>query len=397
MAASTISIGGSGFGFTFVMPFLPLFLSRDLGVTDPGQLAIWSGIAASGSGFATALVAPLWGRLADRYGRRPMVIRAAVVAGVMTLALSLCQNPIEVAVARLLMGLGSGVTSAGNALVASQTPKARVAWALGIMSSALAIGAALGPFVGGVLASVVPIRVVMLLAGLLLLASALPTWLFVHEAARPSARRALVNLRAALAASGEGTGRAISALVVGQGLVQVAYYGAQPLVALRILGLYSASPALATGLTFGLAGAATGVAGLLYSVPVARAGYRRFAMVAAGLMAVALIVAAIAPSLWLLIAATAVSGLLYGGLNPTISSMLGLESPREVQATVFGWNGSAFSLGAAAGPITGGFVAAAFGIPFGFGVAVAGALLLVLVLRTWAREPQAFAPATGIS
>jgi DHA1 family multidrug resistance protein-like MFS transporter len=375
------------------MPFLPLFLSRDLGVTDPGQLAIWSGVAVSGSGFATALVSPLWGRVADRYGRRPMVLRATLVAGVMTIALSLCQNPVQVAISRLLMGLGSGVSSASNALVANQTPKERVAWALGILTSALAIGAALGPFVGGVLASVIPIRVVMLLAGLLILASAVPTWLWVHEAARPAARQAVVSLRAALAASGEGSGRAIRALVAAQTLIQVAYYGAQPLVALRILGLHSAQPALVTGLTFGLAGAATGLAALLYSVPVARAGYRRFAMIAAGLMAVALLGAAIAPSLWLLIVATAVAGLLYGGLNPTISTMLGLESPREVQATIFGWNGSAFSLGAAGGPLMGGFVAAAFGIPLGFGVAVAGALLLAFVLRTWAREPLAAAPA----
>jgi MFS family permease len=176
-------------------------------------------------------------------------------------------------------------------------------------------------------------------------------------------------------------------LVVAQGLVQVAYYGAQPLVALRILGLHTANPALLTGVTFGLAGAGTGVAGLMYSLLVTRAGSRRFGMAAACLMGAALLVAAVAPSLWLLMAATAAAGLLYGGLNPTLSSMLGLESPPEVQATVFGWNGSAFSLGAAAGPIAGGFVAAALGLSAGFGVAAAGALLLAAVLGLGAREP----------
>jgi len=306
----------------------------------------------------------------------------------MTLALSLCQNPLEVAVARLLMGLGSGVTSASNALVASQAPKSRVAWSLGVMSSALAIGAALGPFIGGVMASFLRVRVVIAVAGVLLLLSALPMLLLVgREPSRGAGRRPLPSLRVALAGSPAGTGRAVAMLVVAQGLVQVAYYGAQPLVALRILGLHTANPALLTGVTFGLAGAGTGVAGLMYSLLVARAGYRRFGMAAALLMGAALLVAALAPWLWLLMAATSAAGLLYGGLNPTLSSMLGLESPHEVQATVFGWNGSAFSLGAAAGPIAGGFVAAALGLSAGFGVAAAGALLLAAVLGLGAREP----------
>jgi DHA1 family multidrug resistance protein-like MFS transporter len=90
-------------------------------------------------------------------------------------------------------------------------------------------------------------------------------------------------------------------------------------------------------------------------------------------------------------AATAAAGLLYGGLNPTVAGMLGLESPSEVQATVFGWNGSAFSLGAATGPITGGFLAAAFGLSAGFGAAVAGAAVLAIVLAVWVREPRAAA------
>jgi len=366
LTAATITIAGGGFGFTFVIPFLPLFLARDLHVTDLGQLAIWSGIAASGSGFATALVAPVWGRLADRYGRRLMVLRATGVAGVMTIALSICQTPLELAIARLLMGLGSGLTSASNALVASQAPKERVAWALGIMSSALAIGAALGPFIGGVLGSFVAVRVVIFAAGVALLLTAVPM-LAVRETAPIGGHRRPPRLRAALAATRPGTGRTVAALIVAQGLVQIAYYGAQPLVVLRILSLHTGNAPLLTGITFGLAGAGTGLAGLVYSGPVTRVGYRRFGMATAALMAVALAGAAFAPSLWLLMAATAVTGLLYGALNPTIASMLGLESPREVQATVFGWNGSAFSLGAAAGPLTGGFLAAALGISWGFG------------------------------
>lgn len=387
LTAATITIGGSGFGFTFVIPFLPLFLAHDLHVTNQGQLAIWSGIAASGSGFATAAVAPVWGRLADRYGRRVMVLRATGVAGVMTVVLSVCQTPLEVAIARLLMGLGSGVNSASNALVASQAPRHRVAWALGLMSSALAIGTALGPFTGGVLGSFLAVRLVILIAGLLVLLSMLPMLLIARETVPAGRRPDPPPLRAALAAAGPGTGRAIRVLVGAQGLVQIAYGGAATLVTLRILAMHLPNPALVTGITFGLSGVATGAAGLLYSRLVARVGYRRWGMAAGALMAVAVAVMAVAPWLWLLIVAVVTGGLLYGGLTPTLASMLGLESPREVQASVFGWNGSAFSLGGAAGPICAGFLAAALGLQTGFAVAAVSGALLALLFARWMREP----------
>jgi MFS transporter, DHA1 family, multidrug resistance protein len=388
LIAATITIFVSGFSFTFVTPFLPLFLARDLHVTDPGQLAIWSGIASSGSGLATGAVAPLWGRLADRYGRRRMVLRATVAAGLMTIVLSLCQTPLQVAVARLLMGLGSGVTTASNALVASQAPRARVAWALGLMSSALAIGAAIGPFSGGVLASFLPVRIVILGTGMLLLVCALPVLLLAREDVQKTARRGPPPLLDALRRSGPGTARAVFALVTGQALLQIAYYGAQPLVALRILSLHPDRAALLTGLTFGLAGTLTGVAGLLYSRPASRTGYRRLGIFAALLLAAAMLGTAFSQSLWMLVPSLGAAGLFYGAANPTLSSMLGLESPREVQATVFGWNGSAFSFGAGLGPIAGGFVGAGLGIQAGLWVAVAAAVALALVLLVRGREPR---------
>jgi DHA1 family multidrug resistance protein-like MFS transporter len=389
LVASTLTVFVSGFSFTFVTPFLPLFLARDLHVTDPGQLAIWSGIASSGSGLATGVVAPLWGRLADRYGRRRMVLRATLAAGVMTIVLSLCQTPLQVAVARLLMGLGSGITSASNALVASQAPRERVAWTLGLISSAMAVGAALGPFSGGVLASLLPVRVVILVTGVLLLLCTLPVLLLARENVQPRVRPGPPPLLAALRRRGPGTVRAVFALVTGQGLVQIAYYGAQPLVALRILSLHPDRAALLTGLTFGLAGTLTGVSGLLYSRPASRTGYRHFGIFAALLLTAAMLGTALSQSLWMLVLFLGAAGLFYGAVSPTLASMLGLESPREVQATVFGWNGSAFSFGAGLGPILGGFLAAALGIRAGLGVAVAAAAVLALVLLLRAREPRA--------
>src|SRR2546421_12912582 len=65
------------FGFSFAFPFPPLFL-RELGIHTPSALALWRGVAAGASGFSLAVMSPVWGALADRYGRRSMLIRAMV-------------------------------------------------------------------------------------------------------------------------------------------------------------------------------------------------------------------------------------------------------------------------------------------------------------------------------
>jgi DHA1 family multidrug resistance protein-like MFS transporter len=64
-------------GFTLVMPFLALYI-RELGVTDVGKIAIWTGISLGITPALTAVLAPAWGRPGDRYGRKIMVERSMV-------------------------------------------------------------------------------------------------------------------------------------------------------------------------------------------------------------------------------------------------------------------------------------------------------------------------------
>src|SRR2546425_8501337 len=64
-------------GFTLVMPFLPLFIGQ-LGVTDIGEIAMWTGVSLGVTPGLTAILAPAWGRLGDRYGRKIMVERSLI-------------------------------------------------------------------------------------------------------------------------------------------------------------------------------------------------------------------------------------------------------------------------------------------------------------------------------
>ena len=155
-------------GFSFAFPFLPLFLHRELHVPSGSQLAFWTGISASVTGLSLAATSPLWGALADRYGRKPMLIRAMVGGGIAVGLMGLSQNVLQLTGLRFLQGAASGTVAAATALVASETPTPNMAWSLGVVSSAIALGGAVGPALGGAAAEVFGLRVVFIVGGILL-------------------------------------------------------------------------------------------------------------------------------------------------------------------------------------------------------------------------------------
>ena len=133
------------FGFSFAFPFLSIFLNKDLGVRTGTELYLWTAASASASGIAMAVASPIWGILGDRYGRKPMLIRSMLGGAITVGIIYFAQNPAELVVLRLLQGATSGTVAAATALVAAETPRSRVGWALGVVTSAVALGSAIGP------------------------------------------------------------------------------------------------------------------------------------------------------------------------------------------------------------------------------------------------------------
>src|SRR5260370_18504968 len=136
-------------GFSFAFPFLPLFLHRELHIPSGSQLAFWTGISAGVTGFALALTSPIWGRLADRYGRKPMLVRAMIGGGISVGLMGLSQSALQLTVLRGVQGASSGTVAAATALVATETPAPELAWALGILSSAISFRSATAPPAAG--------------------------------------------------------------------------------------------------------------------------------------------------------------------------------------------------------------------------------------------------------
>src|SRR4051794_35669551 len=144
-------------GFTLVMPFLPLFIGQ-LGVSDVGAVAMWTGLSLGITPGLTALLAPAWGRLGDRFGRKIMVERSLVSFVVLFAAMAFVRRPWQVLAVRAAQGLFAGYGSLSVAMAAESAPRDRMPAAVGPVPTAQRVGPAGGPGVGGGVAGLFPPR-----------------------------------------------------------------------------------------------------------------------------------------------------------------------------------------------------------------------------------------------
>jgi MFS family permease len=296
------------------------------------------------------------------------------------------QTPLQLVIVRFLPGATSGTVAAATALVAAETPRNRVGWALGLVTSAVALGSAVGPVVGGVAGSAFGLRLVFLVGGILLLIATIPVLIVVSESPlRPKDRSrpgvvALIKQR-------PGALRALAILIGAQGLVTVVNTATQQLVVLKLIEMLGRAASTATGLSFGAAGLTSSASAVGYTTVTRRIGYVRTTALAALLLAITIAVLVVAPSPVVVVIAVGISGLVYGAILPATSSMIGLEAPVEAQSTVFGFNASAVAFGFFLGPLIGGGIAATSGVPVALAVASGLAVMLSLLLVLGTREP----------
>src|SRR5271154_211477 len=139
--------------FSFLSPIVPLMLPG-LGVTTLQGVDVWSGIITGSTSFVAAFASPIWGRVADKHGRKLSLLRSSFAIAVFTALMGLATNVWWFFGARAVMGMFAGFSSAAIALVASQAPERRLGYALGWLSSGQLVGSLIGPVIGGLLADI---------------------------------------------------------------------------------------------------------------------------------------------------------------------------------------------------------------------------------------------------
>ena len=373
--------------FSIVSPIMPLFLP-ELGVSEPQAVDLWSGVIASVTSFVAIFTAPVWGGLADRYGRKLMVLRSTLGIGVFTTLIAIAHSPWHVLALRGGMGALAGFNSAATVLVATQVPESRMGWSLGWLGTGQLVGSLIGPVVGGGLADLTgSYRLPFIFAGAMAFVAFLGTWRFVPERfRRPADDRSHGSLRSGLRVLIHSPG--LPALVLVMLMAQFATQAVQPVVTLYVQEMLGPRPDLAT--LGGVAFSATGLAGVM-AVPLLgrqsdRIGYRRVLLLA--LAGAALFTAP--QSLPLGYAAFVVErfglGLFVGGILPAANALIGRLTTAANRGFIYGVISSAYFVGNTAGPITGGVVAATAGINWVF--AVTAVLLIANVVWVWLAVPE---------
>ena len=348
---------------TLLLPFLPLYVEQ-LGVTSPAAIVRWSGIAFGVTFLAASLVSPLWGRLADRYGRKLMLVRASFGMAVVMSLIGLAHNIYELVGLRLAAGLAGGYASGAIILVAMQTPKDRSAWALGTLSIGTMAGSLVGPLLGGILPGLIGLRETFFAAGAAIFLAFLATCLFVRED-----RAALAAKRKA---EGPRTGtwaaipdrRPVVALLMTALMLMFANMSIEPIITVYVQQLVDDPSRVA--LMSGLVMAASALASILAAPRIGRLADRIGAwhvvigsLAACGLL---LIPQAFVTDAWQLVALRFLMGLALAGLLPSVTALIRHSVPDGVTGGVLGYSQSAQYMGQIAGPLVGGFAGASFGM-----------------------------------
>ncbi|MBO7745390.1 multidrug efflux MFS transporter [Paenibacillus sp. MWE-103] len=382
----------TGVGMSQLAPVLPLYI-KHLGVDDPDAIAQYSGLAFGVTFVISAIFSPIWGLAADKYGRKPILLRASLGMAIVVFCMGFAHNVYELVGLRLLQGVITGYGTACTTLIATQTDKEHSGWALGTLSTANVSGSLLGPTIGGFIGENFGLQNVFYITGGFMMVAFVTTLLFVKETFVRQSKKAQ-SIREAWRAVPE---KSLTLTLFATFFVlTVALYSVEPILTVYVNHLSGGGShvALIAGITFSASGLANIIAAPRLGKLSDKVGAHKvilFALAAAGLL---FIPQAFATSPWQLMALRFLFGLASAGLAPSVNVLVKKITPPSLTGRVFGFNMSAMYLGAFGGAVLGGQAAAWFGIRYVF--YLTSALLLanavwvyVKVYRKLQRVPSA--------
>ena len=409
-------------GANFVFPFVPFYI-KELGVTDKGEIATWTSLSGSATGVSLFLTAPLWGSMADRFGRKPMFLRALLGAGLLILVMGLAQNVWQFIGLRFAMGAFAGTMGAAAALVAATTPREKTGQALGLLQTAQFSSNMLGPLIGGPVAQFFGLRESFYFCAALYLVACAGCYIFVKEprasrvaqpiaVGRPAASGGLVaNLKSVLAER---------QIVVMLGVLFALWLSTtfvRPLLPLSIddfstpdggthvdwhLGFTTLSlgEKIASSYVFAGIGLTSTIAALSLGPISKRFGYKRCVATAAAGTGIFFIPVALANNYTSFLLFFAMTGVFQGAMVPGMNALIAAATPDGKQGSAFGLAASMQSLALTVGPIAGGLVVRYLGLRWDY--AIIGIILMMtsVLAFIFVKDPpkppaRAREPATG--
>ncbi|MDX6042721.1 multidrug efflux MFS transporter MdtG [Scandinavium lactucae] len=380
----------TGAAFSLVMPFLPLYVEQ-LGVTGHSALNMWSGLVFSITFLFSAVASPFWGGLADRKGRKIMLLRSALGMSIVMVLMGLAQDIWQFLVLRAVLGLLGGFVPNANALIATQIPRHKSGWALGTLSTGAVSGALLGPLAGGLLADSYGLRPVFFITASVLFLCFLLTLLLIREQFVPVAKKEMLHAKDVF--SSLKSPKLVLCLFVTSMIIQVATGSIAPILTLYVRELAGNVSNIA--FISGMIASVPGVAALLSAPRLGKLGDRigpeKILIVALIVSVLLLVPMAFVQTPWQLGVLRFLLGAADGALLPVVQTLLVYNSTNQIAGRIFSYNQSFRDIGNVTGPLIGASVSASYGFRAVFfvtaGVVLFNAVYTAFSLRRTRRAP----------
>jgi MFS family permease len=363
----------TGIGMSQIAPVMPLYI-KQLGVSDTSSIARLSGIAFGITYIISAIFSPIWGSAADKFGRKPMLLRASLGMAVVIGCMGFAPNVEVLIILRLLQGAITGYSTACTTLIATQTDKEHAGYALGTLSTASIAGSLLGPTIGGLIEETLGLQPVFFITGALLFIAFVTTALFVKEAFVRTDKKPLSAKEVWNSVPEKSLTIVLSVTFF---VITLALYAIEPIITVYVTQLSkdTSHVALISGLAFSASGLANIIAAPNLGKLSDKIGAHKVILGALVVTALIYIPQAFVKNVWQLMGLRFLLGLTLGGLNPSVNTMVKKITPASITGRIFGFTVSAGYLGVFGGSVLGGQVAAWFGIDYVF--FITSALLLL--------------------
>ena len=349
-------------GFSTSTPITPLFL-QDLGVTDPSRLKLLAGLVQALPSVSLVFFSPIWGGIADNYGRKPMLLRAMLGGTAVMLLMGMVTAPWQLVVLKTIQGCITGTIAAATIMVASISPREEVGYGLGLLQMAIFLGASVGPLIGGVIADLFGRRVNFFATSFLLLAAGIIIARFAEDNFSPPEQRksilaSLVPDFRPLARS-----RALWSLMAVIAADQIAGSVVSPFLPLYIQAITAeaAHVGFTTGVIIGLGAVASALAAIIVGRFSYRLGYRRVLIVCMTGAALFIIPQAFVRTPLQLLVLRMASCFFVGGNLPSVNALIAQRVESGKQGSIYGISSSIASGSNALGPVLGASIALAGG------------------------------------
>ena len=370
-----------------LIPFLPMYLTHELGV-DAAHVNLWSGIVFSSTFVVSAIMAPIWGKLADKKGKKLMAIRSSLLLSISYFLGGIVTTPLQLTFMRMFQGFAAGLWPMDLAIMTLYAPPKKLGLCLGVMQGVMTAGGVIGPLLGGTLAEFFGMRMSFFLAAAGLFINCL---VFIFVIKEPHvAEEAQPNSHAADGSSNMSLLKnpLIRHMLTYAVFVQMVILILQPVLTTYISSLASdiTNIIFVSGLVFSLGGFASAL-----SAPVwGRFGQSRgffttlfWALLLGGIFT---FIQALPDNIYLFAASQFAVGLFFAGIHPSINAILAQSTDTHTKGRIFGMLFSAQQIGSMGGPILGGLIATFLGMKYVF--IAAGFILLAIAFLSRRQRPE---------